>query len=467
VVQGSNGLSRGDAGRNARLAVLRGVLPVGHAILGIDLAQSRQAAVLTDHDSRVLARWRPRCPVWQLGAVLDEARVAAAGAGFAGVTVACEPTGHRWMVIQQLAAGRGVPLVCVQPLVVARSREVEDYTRGKNDDRDAVLIARQAAQLHCYLPERTGPGWARLRHLGTRRGQLITASSACVQRIQDLLELAWPAVLDTAADPLRSATWLACVRVALAAGDGDLDAVHARGRDTFLDAARAGLPAWGATRLCRRIAVAVHAALTEGTGVHVQRPGALERARDTLRDWQTVRDEIAAVDAAMLDILDQVGVLEVAGTIRGVSAISVAAILAETGDPARFATARAIVKHAGLAPADNASGNRTGSARISRRGRPALRLAAWRAVWGALRHNPVYAARHAHLTGRTTDPLTTQQANTAIAAALLRQIHAITTTRTPWNPDIAAGRRRPNPHHTTTQHTTSQHTTGQEATQAA
>lgn len=51
----SNGMTRGDANRNARLGALRAVLPRDHAILGIDLAQSRQAAALVDHDSRVLA----------------------------------------------------------------------------------------------------------------------------------------------------------------------------------------------------------------------------------------------------------------------------------------------------------------------------------------------------------------------------------------------------------------------------
>jgi hypothetical protein len=73
VDQGNNGLSRGDRNRNARLAALRAVLPRDHAILGIDLAQSRQAAVLADHDSRVLARWRPRCSPWMLGELLDRA----------------------------------------------------------------------------------------------------------------------------------------------------------------------------------------------------------------------------------------------------------------------------------------------------------------------------------------------------------------------------------------------------------
>jgi hypothetical protein len=85
----------------------------------------------------------------------------------------------------------------------------------------------------------------------------------------------------------------------------------------------------------------------------------------------------------------------------------------------------------------------TPQAGISRRGRPALRLAAWRAVWSALRHNRVYATRHVSLTGRAEDQLTDQQARAAIAAALLRQIHAIITRRIPWDADIAAGRRRP------------------------
>ena len=156
--QGNNGLSRGDRNRNARLAALRAAVPRDHVILGIDLAQSRQAAVLADHDSRVIARWRPRCSPWKLGELLERALRKALAAGFSGITVACEPAGHRWMVIAQLAAERGIPMVCVQPLVVARGREAEDYTRGKSDDRDAVLIARLGRPA-ALLPARAGrPG---------------------------------------------------------------------------------------------------------------------------------------------------------------------------------------------------------------------------------------------------------------------------------------------------------------------
>ena len=74
-------------------------------------------------------------------------------------------------------------------------------------------------------------------------------------------------------------------------------------------------------------------------------------------------------------------------------------------------------------------------------GRPALRLAAWRAVWGALKSNPVYAARLAHLTGREHNKLSTGQAHAALAAALLRHLHAVITTGQRWDPAIATGGR--------------------------
>jgi transposase len=113
-------LSKGDRNRNARLARLRVLLPRENAIVGIDLADDKQAAVVTDHDSRVLARRRVTARAWELGELLDWAAGVGAAAGFVSVTVACEPTGHRWRVLDQLAAERGLALVCVQPLLVYR-----------------------------------------------------------------------------------------------------------------------------------------------------------------------------------------------------------------------------------------------------------------------------------------------------------------------------------------------------------
>jgi hypothetical protein len=144
-----SGVSRGDRNRNARLERLRALVPPANAIAGIDLAGSKQMVVVCDHDSKVIARRTFRCRARDLGAALDWAAGRAAAHGWAGVTVSCEPTGHRWRVLSQLAADRSMPFVCVQPVVTSWSRRTEDLTFDKTDDKDAVLIARLTAQLRC------------------------------------------------------------------------------------------------------------------------------------------------------------------------------------------------------------------------------------------------------------------------------------------------------------------------------
>jgi transposase len=158
-----------------------------------------------------------------------------------------------------------------------------------------------------------------------------------------------------------------------------------------------------------------------------------------MSDLAHARAEVAVVETRMVQVLDQLGLTALATSIPGLSAVGAAAILAETGDPTRFSSARALVKHAGLCPRDNASGAYQGKTGISGRGRPQLRLAAWRAVWPAVRNNPVLAARYAHLTGRADNKLTSTQARVAVAGSLLRQLHAVITTGTAWDPAIAGG----------------------------
>ena len=145
----------------------------------------------------------------------------------------------------------------------------------------------------------------------------------------------------------------------------------------------------------------------------------------------------------MTAVLDELELTELVTSITGLSAVGAAAILAETGDPRRFATARALVKHAGLAPREKLSGTFVGRTKLTGQGRPRLRVAAWRAVWGAQRANPVYGARYRHLTTREHNKLKPTQAQTVIAAAILRHLHAVITTGRAWDPDIAThGTRR-------------------------
>src|SRR4051812_36203782 len=54
---------------------------------------------------------------------------------------------------------------------------------------------------------------------------------------------------------------------------------------------------------------------------------------------------------AGVGVLEELGLTALVTSMPGLSAVGAATILAETGDPTRFCSARALVKHAGLCPA--------------------------------------------------------------------------------------------------------------------
>lgn len=431
-------LSRGDRRRNAKLAALRAVVRRELAIVAIDLASAKQAVAVMDHDSIVLARRMFTCDSWGLGDAFEWAETVAVDAGHVGIVVACEPTGHRWKPVLELCRDRGIGMVCVQPLLVHRFREAEDFTRDRSDFKDATIIGRLAGELRCYLPYAPEGDWARLRHLGVRRHELVVRATAARQALGQLLAVAWPTALEAAAEPLDSLTWRACMTVTT---DPD-DIARMRWRD-YERKVRRALPDWGTNRLIHRIARAVWACARRPGGIGGERAAAAERASFTLADWHRALTQLDDVEARMVATLDATGLTEIVTSIPGVSAVGAAAILAETGDPDRYDSGRAWVKHAGLAPRDNESGTFQGRTQVSGRGRPLLRTATWRAVWGAVRHNPVYTARYHDLTTRDHNRLSDGQARAAIGGSLLRQLHAICTKRVFWNADIAVGRRRP------------------------
>ena len=427
-------LTRGDRRRNEKLTRLRSIVRPELAIVGVDLASARQAVVVADHDSVTLERRMFDGDAWVIDEIVEWALPIAVAAGFAGVVVGCEPTGHRWKPVLERCQAWGVEVVCVNPMLVHRGREEEDFTRDRSDFKDATIIARRVADRHCYIPYALEGDWCRLRHLGARRNDQLVAATAARQQLRDLLECVWPAALRAAADPLDAITWRAAMAVTV-----DPEVIVAMGYDAFCDAVRGELGQWGGQRRNHRILRAIWAAALEPGGVERERPAALERAGYAISDWRRALDELDDVTTRMLAVLDSLELTDLVTTIEGVSAIGAAAILAEAGDPARYDTARTWVKHAGLCPRANESGTFTGKTKVSGRGRPALRTAAWRAVWGALHANRVYAARYQHLRTRAHNPLRDGQARAAIAAALLRQLFVVVTQRVAWNPAIAAG----------------------------
>lgn len=222
---------------------------------------------------------------------------------------------------------------------------------------------------------------------------------------------------------------------------GGLAAVTAMGYEAFAALVAARLGGWGGHRV-GPTAKKLFAALADTAGVAVpSRRAALRRARHGLEDLKAARAHRGQLEAEMTGLLEELGIDHARiCEIPGLTPAGLAAILAETGDLRQYESSSSVVKHSGMSPARNESAAFHGKTRVSRRGRPALRLAAWRATWAVLRHCDVLAAKHTALTSRSgEDKLAAAQARVACAASLLRWIYALTVHRTRWDPRIAAG----------------------------
>jgi transposase len=79
----------------------------------------------------------------------------------------------------------------------------------------------------------------------------------------------------------------------------------------------------------------------------------------------------------MVAVLDELQLTELVTSITGISSVGAAAILAQTGDPRRYTTARALVKHAGLASRQKSSARSSAAPNSpAKAARPGVRLAA-------------------------------------------------------------------------------------------
>jgi transposase len=184
-----------------------------------------------------------------------------------------------------------------------------------------------------------------------------------VQQVRDLLECVWSAVLDAAAQPFKSITWVAAMTVVVARDDGNLARTRRLGLDRFTRLVRAEVTRRGKAKPSLRIVRKIFAALTAAAGVVEHRQAALERIGWILTDWERARADQIVEEARMVAVLGQLELTDLVCSIHGLSPVGAAAILAKTGDLRRFTSARAVVKLAGLAPRERMSGTFAGKAR--------------------------------------------------------------------------------------------------------
>ena len=429
-------VTRGMRRRSEKMARRRERLPADALIAGVDLAKKESIVVFVRAADRArLGRLRIGSDPAGRARLIARGRELVAAHGTGPLVVAMEPTSHFWKPLARAADEAAVPYVLVQGFVVAHARELDDLTRDKTDTRDATLIADLAAELRfteTRLPE--GP-WAELEMLAAARDARRIERAACLQESRALLELTWPGLLEACPD-LAGTHLQALLRTGLTP-----QAVAALPVRRFETRLRRHHP----RRFLRWMAGRLHAAARDVPELP-ETPAAALRWRLAAERVALADGAITELDARMIELLEQTGYGWLRGQLKGLGDPTLAALLALTGDPARFDDARCLVKLAGTNPTERSSGEREAAGGIHRRGRPVLRYVAYQAAVCLVRHEPEFQRRFGELTDkRRAHRLTPKQAYVALANKLLRTLWSMATSGRGYEPAIARGEVRPLP----------------------
>jgi transposase len=416
-------VTRGLRRHQAKLLRRRRQVPADALVVGIDLARERQAVSFVAGQD-VLGRRRISCEPHELDRVLDEAQGLATKRGSSGIVVAFEPAGHYWCLAAEAFERRSVPYVLVQPLSVRRAREESRYTPEKTDPRDADLIGQLATQgrfTDTRLPSSDDEDAA--AQLARDYFKVRTLSAAERTRLRNFWHRMLPEFFSVLRDPTgKTALAIGCALCPLS----ELDTLTSRswqarvrkaaqGKQVLLSRAASVLP----------LLKAAHRDPVRRSGEGM--PFRIRHAAERRRLLEAQKAELRAELMHRYSQRDEAAFLD---SIPGSNAFYNALTLALIGDFQRYDDPRAVVKLAGSEVNHYASGDWSGTSRISHRGRSALRAAAYQQARQLVARNEDFRARFHTLIHRTTKPkLATQEAYVAVMNSYLRIAHSLVTRR--------------------------------------
>lgn len=326
--------------------------------------------------------------------------------GVSEIVCAVEPTGTYHQALATFLEGHGVDVVLVANQVAHHNRRTLDGTWGKTDPKDAHNLGDLLERGHALFYSLPDEPTATLRRLVRLLRAARVELGACKARFRNTL---LPA-LGPAGEPLPPAlvaSLPAPLRRLCPAPEAD---PRRRGRP------RSGQP-W--------LAVA-----TPGRALP---PGLTCELTDLVARLSAVQARITQLEAALVQVAEPCPAYALLRTIPGVGPTVAAILLAELGDIAWYTRFSQLRKLAGLDIIWVATGNWTGTARISKCGRPLLRWALYQAALGACRTPRGRAYRERLIAKRAGDPHAFFKANVELAAKLLRIVWGVWRSGRPYD----------------------------------
>jgi transposase len=274
-----------------------------------------------------------------------------------------EFAGHHGHTFAAFLKERGYPVVSVLSTVTKRHKEDEDNSPLKNDQKDAALICKLTGEGKFVTFNHLESPFAELRSLAMQRHRLSVEGVRYRNRLQGLLDVAWPEFVP-AFTTIAAPTPLAILqRWPLPA-----DFVAAPRRTVTSVIAVASRGHYSAEKIdALRADAAASVGLTSAADARRQ------EIRDVHDRWELLRKQMTSADERIAEAVASYPPAAALTTIPELGPVGAATILAELGALEDYVHPRQVLKLAGMNLVGSSSAMREGRRRQSKRGRPLLR----------------------------------------------------------------------------------------------
>ncbi len=343
--------------------------------------------------------------------------------------VGIEPTGHYWFDFGEFLENEGIKLVMVNPYAVKQSKELDDNSQSKNDNKDPKVIAKLVVEGRYSAPYTPDGAYADLRILVNNRKRLIREFTQIKNRFARWFAIYFPEYKQVFGN-YEAESSILLLKVACTPEEIinlGADGINRIWRDAKLRAV--GIKR--ATTLCETAKQSI--GFKKGTSAARYEMNLL------LQDYEYKKAQIDSIMEEIEQVCNKIPESENLLAIQGVGIITVAGFLAEVGDVRRFESPRQIQKLAGLSLRENSSGKHKGQTTISKRGRSKLRSILFNAAIPLIATNPEFRELHRYYTTRANNPLKKKQSVIAISCKLIRIFYAILTKGVAYDPGKMMG----------------------------
>ncbi|MER2061081.1 MAG: IS110 family transposase [Niallia sp.] len=393
-------------------------------VIGIDIAKHKHFACAIDDRGRVLQKSFP---------------IVQSHLGFEGfyerlmalreahnkqeILVGFEPTGHYWMNLASFLTNYGIPFVMVNPMHVNRSKELDDNLQTKNDQKDALVIARLMRDGRFSYPRILEGVEAELRNGATLRSKIQEDLNALQNRIIRWLDRFFPEFTQVFKN---------FGKMAYAVLEMTPLPIDIKGKSPeellFLYRQVEGMKSPQLPKTKQLVEVAENSiGLTEGLVM------AKFEIATLLSQHKLMQAQLDELTAQLVELAKQMTDYDYLASVPGIGDVTIVDLLSEVGSLTQYAHPRQLIKLAGLTLRENSSGQQKGQKRISKRGRRKLRALLFRVMMPLILHNQAFKQLHEYYTTRTVNPLRKKQSIVVLCSKLLKILHALCKKKTMFN----------------------------------